>query len=369
MSVEVLALEDVEVRHRDGRRDRVPSERVPVVERRGPAGEGLEQPVGRDHRPDRGVAGGHPLGARDHVRHVPVVVAGEHVADAAERADDLVGDEQHVVGVADLPDAFEVAGRRREAPARVLHRLEEDRGHRVGTLELDGLLDAVRCPQPERLVVVPQVLRRPVRVRVRHLERTGHQRLEHLLGGRDPGDGQRPLRRPVVGHRPADDLVLVGLAHQLPVLLGELPRSLDGLAAPGGEEDPVEVRRCVVGQPLGEVDGGGVRVGPEREEREVLRLARRRLRQHGPPVTDLDDEEPGEPVEVLLARVVPDVCALALDHDGHLRTVVVRGVTREVHPQVVAGRIGAAGPARGAGAPVAGGLGVDGGSGHRVPQL
>src|SRR3546814_19100249 len=42
-------------------------------------------------------ARGHRIRAGDHVGHVAVRVAGEHVADPAERADDLVGDEQHVV--------------------------------------------------------------------------------------------------------------------------------------------------------------------------------------------------------------------------------------------------------------------------------
>ena len=73
------------------------------------------------------------------------------MADAAEGADDLVADEQHVVLVADLAHPLEVSGRRREASAGVLHRLEEDRGDGLGALELDHLLDAVRRPDAERL--------------------------------------------------------------------------------------------------------------------------------------------------------------------------------------------------------------------------
>ena len=244
--VQALALEDVEVRHRDRRRDRVAAEGVAVREVRRALAERLEQPVAGDHRADRGVAGGHALGAGDDVGHVAEVVAGEHVADPAERADDLVGDEQHVVLVADLADPLEVAGRRREAAAGVLHRLEEHRGDGVGTLELDRLGDPVGGPEAEGLGVVAQVLRGAVEVGVGHLEGARHQRLEHLLGGRDAGDRQRALRRAVVGHGAADHLVLGGLADQLEVLLGQLPRGLDGLAAAGGEEDAVEVARGVV---------------------------------------------------------------------------------------------------------------------------
>ena len=72
----------------------------------------------------------------------------------AEGADDLVGDQQHVVLVADLAHPLEVAGRRREAAAGVLHRLEEDGGDRVRALEQDGPLDLVGGPAAERLEVV-----------------------------------------------------------------------------------------------------------------------------------------------------------------------------------------------------------------------
>ena len=104
--------------------------------------------------------------------------------------------------------------------------------------------------------------------------------------------------------------MLGGPPLQLPVVLGELEGGLDGLAAARGEEDPVEVAGRVVGQPVGQLDGGGVRVRPEREERELLGLLRRDLREPLAPVAGVDDEEAGEAVEVLLALGVPDVVTL-----------------------------------------------------------
>ena len=71
------------------------------------------------------------------------------MAEPAERADHLVADQQHVVLVADLADALEVAGRRREAAAGVLHRLEEDGGDGVGAFVLDGDRDLVGGPAAE----------------------------------------------------------------------------------------------------------------------------------------------------------------------------------------------------------------------------
>ncbi len=208
-----------------------------------PGAERLEQPVAGDHRADRRVAGGHALGAGDDVGHVAEVVAGEHAADPAERADHLVGDEQHVVPVADLAQPLEVAGRRREAAAGVLHRLDEHRGHGVRALEQDRLLHPVGGPAPERLEVAAEALGGAVGVGVGHLERARHQRLVGRAQRGQAGDGQRALRGAVVGDRPADHLGLAGLAGELEVLLGQLPRALHGLAAAGGEEDPVEVAR------------------------------------------------------------------------------------------------------------------------------
>ena len=46
------------------------------------------------------------LGGRDDVRDVAVALAAEDVPEAAPRADDLVGDQQHAVAVADLAHAL-----------------------------------------------------------------------------------------------------------------------------------------------------------------------------------------------------------------------------------------------------------------------
>ena len=86
-----------------------------------------------------------PFRAGDDVRQVVVAVAGEHVAQSSEGADHLVRDEQDAVAIADLPHLLEVAGRRREAAAGVLHRLEDDRGDGLGALLENDPLDVRRA--------------------------------------------------------------------------------------------------------------------------------------------------------------------------------------------------------------------------------
>ena len=174
-----------------------------------------------------------------------------------------------------------------------------------------------------------------------------------------------PCGGAVVGDRARDDLGLGRLAGQLEVLLRQLPRALDRLAAAGGEEDPVEVAGREVREALGEVDRRRVRVRPEREEGEVAGLLRRRLGQLVPPVAGLDDEQPGEPVEVAPAAVVPDVGPLAAHDDRDLVALAVRRLAGEVLPQVLAGGEAAVGAARRRGG--AGGLGdFLGRAGHAV---
>src|SRR3569833_415484 len=112
VAAQVLGLHQVQVGQRDGGADRVAAEGVAVREARRPLQERLDHVVGGDHGADRGVAGGHPLRAGDHVRHVAELVAGERRPEPAERADDLVADQQDVVAVADLADPLEVAGGR-----------------------------------------------------------------------------------------------------------------------------------------------------------------------------------------------------------------------------------------------------------------
>ena len=134
----------------------------------------------------------------------------------------------------------------------------------------------------------------------------------------------------MIGDGPRDHLVLARLAGQL----GELPCALDGLAAAGGEEDPVQVTGRVVGDALGQFDGGRRREGPQREERQRLGLLRSGFGEFGAAVADLHDEQARQAVDVLVAVAVPDVDAVAAGDDRRRDVVAVAG---EVPPQVALG--------------------------------
>src|SRR5688572_30163571 len=63
-----------------------------------------------DHPTEWGVAAAHAFRAGDQVRHDSPVVDPEFSAGAPETGHHLVGDEEHVVRIADATDFLEVAG-------------------------------------------------------------------------------------------------------------------------------------------------------------------------------------------------------------------------------------------------------------------
>ena len=286
----------------------------------------------RDQPAHRHVGGGERLGDGDDVGLVVVALAAEPVAEPAPGADHLVGDQQYVVAVADLAHPLEVAVLRRDAAAGVLERLEDHRGDRVGVLVDDPLLDLVG--RPERMPIGGPA----VAVRVGHLAAARHQRLELVAQVGDPGGRQGAERGAVVGDLAGDELDLAGVAGRAVVGARELDRRLHRLRAARGEEDAVEVARRQRRDPGGELDRARVRVAPDREEVELLDLARRGLAELRAAMAGVDAEEGGEAVEVAVAVLVPDVGALAADDDRHVGSSYAP-MPREVHPQVPLGEL------------------------------
>ena len=90
---------------------------------------------------------GNRLCRNHHIRLNVVSLRGKHVSGASETCDGFVGDQDHVVLLANLPDPAEIARVCCEAASGVLDRLDKEGGHGVGTFEENCLLDSVRRPQ------------------------------------------------------------------------------------------------------------------------------------------------------------------------------------------------------------------------------
>ena len=129
-------------------------------------------------------------------QHVPVLER-EPLAGPAEAGDDLVGDEEHVVLVADLAHEREVVVGRVDHAAAAVDRLGDEGGHRVRPLAQDGLLEQPRRGLPRRLAGLGALL--TVRIAGRDVHEARHARLEHLPVGRHAGGAHRLQRHAVVG--------------------------------------------------------------------------------------------------------------------------------------------------------------------------
>ena len=275
-----------------------------------------------------------PFGHGDHVGLVAVALRAEHRAQPPRRADDLLGDEQHAVLVADLAHAPEVAIGRGEASARVLQRFEHHRRDGLRSFEHDRLFDRVRGERHERVLVLGE--RVPVGVGVGDVHPARRQGLERRAEAGDARRRHRAHRRTVIRRLPGDDLVALRLADRSEVLARQLPRRLHRLRPTGREEDAVEIAGREPAQHRRQLDRRGMRERPDRVVAERSRLLGGRVGQPPATVPDLHREEPRESVELAVVVLVEDVATLAPHDEGN---VALRELPElaEVHPEVPLG--------------------------------
>src|SRR5205823_5306655 len=220
----------------------------------------VDDPLGRGDGRQRGVAAGDPLPHRHEVRRRTVLIDRPPGARETGSAQDLVGHEQHLIAVADLPDRAEILRARRGRPRRgAAHRLRDERGHRVGPRPPDRGLEGGAAAGRARRVRAATFA--AVRVRGGNA-RDVHQPLAErqlVLLARRCRECQQGVA--VIGGREGDDAVLPGLAGLDPVLPGELERGLHGLRSAGEEVELVEIARQARRQLAAELPVEDVAVG------------------------------------------------------------------------------------------------------------
>ena len=246
----------------------------------------------RDHPAEWQVAARDALREHDEIGLEPEALDPEPRAEAAEPADDAVGDRQHAVPATDLRHRVQVSGRRWQDTARADHGLEDEGGDVLGPEPLDLRL--------ERLGVIPRDLRR--------LE---HEWPELVLVGQAQDARADPVR-PVVPARPADQMSPPRLAADAVNEPRQLRRRLDRVTTPARQEHLRARLRRQTGKPIGQLERRAV--GDVAEEVEALQrpqLGRDRLRDLLPSVTDVRVPEARRAVEVASPLLVPHEDALA----------------------------------------------------------
>ena len=244
----------------------------------------------------------------------PKRVEPNHVADAPEPGDHLVGDEERTGVAHDLPHAGEIALGGEADAARTDHRLAEERGDPLGADPVDRLGELVgRVPGDEGDIGDEVTGADPVRL--------------------DPGHGRAVGVHAVVRPGAGQDHGALGLPELVEVAPRELRRRVDRIGAARGEEHLAARDRRDRGKPVGEVEHRPRRVFAEGVVRvQRLQLRRDRLGDLAAAVADVRVPEAAGAVEVAPARLVPDVAAVAARDD---ELVPVDGAhVREPVPEV-----------------------------------
>ncbi len=326
---QVLAFQDFDVRQSNCAADGVAGVGNPVHEGFIRIDERLGETIAYDRGSKRRISRRQALRASDDVGLIVVPVACKHVAEPTEGADGLVGYQQHAVAIADLAHALEIRGWRYQAATCVLDGLDEEGRNGFRPFRTNDALDVVRAGLRQLFALLPL----QVCMCVAGVEGTRRQRRIEIADLGYAGDGERTKRRPVVGDIARDDLVAVGLAGRAEVLFDELPGGLHGVAAPAPEEDTIEIAGRQGRELRRELDRGGMREGPEREEVKLVRLLVGGVCDFFPAVADIRQEEAGQTVDVSLAVVVEDVAAVSARDDRVVGRIAER---RETRPQVPA---------------------------------
>ena len=285
--------------------------------------------LGEDRRAHRHVAARDRLGDRHHVRLHVEMLQREPLAGAPEARDHLIGDQQHLVAVADLAQPREVVGRRRIDPARALHRLGDHRRDRVGAFALDRRHDVVDLHVPG----VDSPAARGRRVGRVGVDDVGHLGPEVAVEDFHPRRRRRGDRVAVVSLDARDDLVLLRPPQPAPVEARRLEVGLVRFRARVGEIERLHVG---VGQPdhlLGQPNRRLIAVALVGVvEGQCRHLLRRRFAEFRPPVSHRHVPERRQTVDV--ARPVRPEHVNPLAALNQHRRLVPRRVKQRMHPVV-----------------------------------
>lgn len=132
-----------------------------------------------------------------------------------------------------------------------------------------------------------------------------------LAPGRPPGHGEGANRIPVPGLPPGDNPVLSGIAGCDVVLPGDFHGRLCGFGPSGNKEDPVQVSRREVGDPVRQVDLG-LGEEPGVGETDLLRLFGHDFCDLFDSVADTDHMHARTGVEIVLSFRIEQVNAFSV---------------------------------------------------------
>ena len=273
----------------------------------------LGHPVAHQHPAQRHIARGDALGKGDQVGLDAEQLGAEPAPQAAETADDFIGDEQDAVLVADALDFRPIRRWGDDDAARALHRFADEGGHLVGADFQDLVFQPAGRLQAEgfrrqavaRFQVVGLADMRDARYRQAALRM-------HAIHAAQ----RRPRHRAaVIRVVAADDGMALLVAEDIPVAAHHAQIRVVAFRSGTGEEHVLELRRRYLRQ-LGR-QLRGRHVGRAKEaviEGQRLHLFVHGLRDRRAAIAHIHAPQARHAVDDLLALAIPQVDAVAAHH-------------------------------------------------------
>ena len=302
----------------------MPGVGVAVVERVvGLGQQRLEDLFPEQHGAHGQVAAADPFAEGHDVRNRVPVLNPEEPSRPAEPGHHFVGDPEHVVAVADLPDPGEVVGRRE---AHGAGGQDDGIGHEGGHVLRSGPDDG-----PLQLLDAGEGAGFPASVEDAGAGQAGVDVVEAgepgAVGLADSGTRGRQGSQggSVIAGPTGDDLVFLALAPPEVVEPGQFQRGLDSFRAARDEVGVVQAARRLFRQPSGEFGRHGIGEMGGEDERQLPGLVRHDPGDAAASVSENDVAGSRGAVDVAFAGVVVDVDPLASLH----HRIVIGGVLEQ----------------------------------------
>ena len=199
----------------------------------------------------REIAGSNRLGELYQVGFDTPVFQTKHFACTTETGDHLVGNQQHLVLIADFPDTRKIVVLRYYHATSALDRFGNEHGDRLGA----GLLD---CFFQFVCRVDTAVLAVKIGIGARNVNEAWHAWFEHRPVGVDAGGAHRRQGDAMIAPDARYDFGFLRLAFQLPVIACHLDVTVRRFASARGEVEVVNVRVSDIGKAFGQFDGAWI---------------------------------------------------------------------------------------------------------------
>ena len=204
----------------------------------------------------REIAGSDGLGKLNEVGLNAPVLEAKHFSGSAKAGDHLVRYQQHIILIANLPDAGKIIILRNDNTAGTLNRFGNKHGHCIGAFLQNFLLKFIGGRNALAFGVLGCLVQ--IGIRARDMNKPRYPRLKHRPVGCYPGRTHCRKRHTVIAPDSGYDFCFFRFSLNLPVIAGHFDIAVRGFSAARGQVEVIDIRIGQSGQPFSEFNRPGV---------------------------------------------------------------------------------------------------------------